>query len=101
MFILGFITLAVFRSIGDAGINAGSDAFALWDGAAWKAIISTIKKWAEILLVVALAGVGLGTNFRSVRALGIKPFMVGLGASLSVGLISYLAITLLGGLVTF
>ncbi|MBC8508518.1 MAG: putative sulfate exporter family transporter [Anaerolineales bacterium] len=101
MFILGFIAMAVFRSIGDAGINAGGEAFALLDGSAWKTLIATIKNWAEVLLVVALAGVGLGTNFRSVRALGIKPFIVGLGASLSVGLISYLAITLLGGLVTF
>ncbi len=101
MFILGFITMVILRSIGDAGINAGADAFGFWDSVTWKEIIATIKKWAEILLVVALAGVGLGTNFRSVKALGIKPFIVGLGASLSVGLISYLAITLLGGLVTF
>ena len=101
MFILGFIAMAVFRSAGDAGINAGTDAFAIWNGSAWAAIISTTKTWAETLLVVAIAGVGLGTNLRSVRALGIKPFIVGLGASLSVGLISYLAITLLGGLVTF
>jgi hypothetical protein len=35
------------------------------------------------------------------KALGIKPFIVGFGASLSVGLVSFIAITLLGGFVTF
>jgi uncharacterized membrane protein YadS len=64
-------------------------------------IIATIKSWAEILLVLALAGVGLSTNFRSIKALGIKPFIVGLGASLAVGIVSFLAITVLGGMVKF
>ncbi len=100
-FILGFLGLAALRSIGDAGLNAGSQAFGLWSESTWSAIITGIKSGAEILLVVALAGVGLGTNFRSIKALGIKPFIVGLTASLSVGVVSYLAITLLGGLVAF
>ena len=101
MFILGFLAVAVVRSIGDAGLNTGGAAFGLWAEQVWNNIISSIKYWAEILLVAALAGVGLGTNFRSIQALGIKPFIVGLGASVSVGLVSYVAITLLGGLVTF
>jgi uncharacterized integral membrane protein (TIGR00698 family) len=101
LFIVGFIFMAILRSGGDAGINAGNPAFGIWSESTWDEIISSIKSWAEILLVVALAGVGLGTNFNSVRALGIKPFLVGLGASLSVGVVSYSAITLLGGLVTF
>jgi uncharacterized membrane protein YadS len=100
-FILGFLGLAVLRSIGDAGLNAGSQAFGTWSEPTWSAIITGIKSGAEILLVVALAGVGLGTNFRSFKALGIKPFLVGLAASLSVGVVSFLAITLLGGLVNF
>jgi uncharacterized integral membrane protein (TIGR00698 family) len=101
VFIFGFLAMAALRSIGDAGINSGVSAFSLLPEATWTAVIATIKSWAEILLIVALAGVGLGTNFHSIKALGIKPFIVGLGASLSVGLVSYLAITLLGGLVTF
>jgi len=101
MFILGFIAMAAFRSIGDAGINSGGSAFGLLAAPIWTAVNATIKSWAEILLVVALAGVGLGTNFRSIKALGIKPFIVGLGASVSVGLISYIAITLLGGFVAY
>ena len=49
----------------------------------------------------ALAGVGLSTDFRSFRGLGIKPFFVGLGAALAVGVVSMIAISLLGDLVTF
>jgi uncharacterized integral membrane protein (TIGR00698 family) len=101
MFILGFLAMAGIRSLGDAAINAGLKAFGMLDSLEWNAIIDFIKSWAGIFLVAALAGVGLNTDFRSFRALGIRPFVVGLGASLAVGLLSYLAISLLGSLVTF
>jgi uncharacterized membrane protein YadS len=100
LFILGFLAMAVIRSLGDAGINAGVNAFGLWDGGAWASIVGFVKTWAGNLLVVALAGVGLSTDFRAFRGLGIKPFIVGLGAALVVGVVSFLAITLMGSLVT-
>jgi len=101
MFILGFLLMAILRSIGDAGINSGGLAYGVWDIGTWDQIIASIKQWAEIFLVAALAAVGLNTNFRSFSALGAKPFLVGLGASLAVGVVSYFAIQLFGGLVTF
>ena len=100
LFVIGFLIMAVIRSVGDAGIKAGGNAFGLWDAGAWKGIYSSVKTWAGNLLVVALAGVGLGTNFRTFRGLGIKPFLVGLGAALLVGGVSFIAISLLGSLVT-
>jgi uncharacterized integral membrane protein (TIGR00698 family) len=100
LFVVGFLFLAALRSIGDAGINAGGAAFGLWDSAAWKSIHDLGKTWAENLMVVALAGVGLSTNFRTFKGLGVKPFLVGLGAALVVGLMSYIAISLLGSFVT-
>jgi len=100
LFVVGFLTLAVIRSIGDAGINAGANAFGLWDSAAWKGIYSFVKTWAGNFLVVALAGVGLSTNFRTFKGLGMKPFLVGLGAALVVGVMSFVAISLLGNFVT-
>ena len=100
VFILGFLLMALFRSIGDAGINAGGQAFGLWDSNTWNEIISVIKHWAEIFLVAALAGVGLSTKFQSLKKLGAKPFLVGLAASLSVGIVSFIAITLLGNWVS-
>jgi uncharacterized integral membrane protein (TIGR00698 family) len=101
VFIVGFLAMAVLRSLGDAGINAGGQAFGILEKTNWSGLISTIKNWAEICLVVALAGVGLSTNFHSFEALGIKPFLVGLCASASVGGISFLAIKLLGNFVIF
>jgi uncharacterized integral membrane protein (TIGR00698 family) len=101
IFILGFLAMAVLRSIGDAGINAGGNAYGIWLSDTWKAVISSIKQWAEIFLVAALAGVGLNTKFKSLKVLGLKPFIVGLGASLSVGIISYISISILGRWVSF
>jgi len=96
LFIVGFLVCAVLRSIGDAGVNAGGNAFGLWGSGAWKGIYGFIKHWAVNFLVVALAGVGLNTSFRTLKGLGIKPFLVGLGAALTVGVVSFIAISLLG-----
>lgn len=96
LFVFGFLAFAALRSIGDAGVNAGVNAFGLWDSAAWKDIYSFVKQWAVNLLVLALAGVGLSTSFRTFKGLGIKPFVVGLGAALMVGVVSFVAISVLG-----
>ena len=99
LFVVGFVVMAVIRSIGDVGINAGGNAFGLWDDAGWIAIYSFVKIWAGNLLVVALAGVGLSTDFRAFKGLGFKPFVVGLCAALVVGVVSFVAISLLGSFV--
>jgi len=95
-FVLGFLLFALLRSVGDAGVQSGGQAFGLWDAAAWNAIHGWIKTWAVNLLVVALAGVGLNTSTRILRGLGIKPFLAGLAAALAVGGISYTLISLIG-----
>jgi uncharacterized integral membrane protein (TIGR00698 family) len=100
LFVLGFLAMAVLRSLGDAMINDGGQAYGLWAAAAWESLHAATQALAENLLVVALAGVGLSTNLRSFRGLGIKPFLAGLGAALIVGFVSLIAISLLGNLVT-
>jgi uncharacterized integral membrane protein (TIGR00698 family) len=101
LFILGFLAIAALRSIGDAGINASGSALGLWEVGPWGDIVGFVKTWAVNLLVVALAGVGLSTSFRMFKGLGIKPFIVGLGAALLVGVVSFAAISLLGAFVSF
>jgi uncharacterized integral membrane protein (TIGR00698 family) len=101
VFIIGFIFMAALRSIGDAGINSGGQAFGILEENVWSELIEFIKSWAGIFLVVALAGVGLSTNFHSFKVLGVKPFLVGLCASVAVGGISFIAIKLLGSFVIF
>ncbi len=101
LFILGFMLFAVLRSIGDAGINGGGRAFGLWGSAAWQGVHTAVKAWAVNFMVVALAGVGLSTSFRTLKGLGIKPFVVGFGAALMVGVVSLITISLLGAFVVF
>lgn len=86
VFILGFIALAILRSIGDyVVVNKNF----MWNAEGWNALCSLIKQWAGYFLAVAMAGVGLGTDIKKLRQLGAKPFFVGLCAALSVGIISF------------
>jgi uncharacterized membrane protein YadS len=101
LFVVGFLVLALARSIGDAGVQGGGNAFGLWGDTTWNGILAAIKHWATNFLVVALAGVGLGTRFQTLKGLGVKPFIVGLGAALMVGLVSFATISLLGSFVTY
>ncbi len=92
VFILGFLIMAVLRSVGDANINIGGRALGFLGKTEWSEIIFLIKKWAEIFLVIALTGVGLSVDLKSFKRLGIKPFLVGLSASAGVGVISFFTI---------
>lgn len=91
LFILGFLALAVVRTVGDATLESGM-AFGLLDAARWADLTGEIKAWAERFLAVAMAGVGLGTSIRLLRGLGLKPFYVGLGAAMAVGIVSLVGI---------
>jgi uncharacterized integral membrane protein (TIGR00698 family) len=95
VFILGFVAMAAFRSVGDAAIDAGGSAFGIWGPEAWDGLVGGIRQAAEYLLATAMAAVGLGTSFSQLRGLGIKPFVVGMAAAASVGLASIALVTLL------
>ncbi len=99
-FVLGFVLLAALRTLGDAGVRGlagmGGQAFWLWDAPSWQAVHASSTTWASYLLTVALAGVGLSTRFAAFRGLGVKPFLVGLGTALAVGIVSVAAIVALG-----
>ncbi|NDJ75273.1 MAG: putative sulfate exporter family transporter [Chloroflexi bacterium] len=94
VFILGFLLLAVVRTVGDETLKQGA-AWGLFGESGWDSLTTATKEWAERFLAVAMAGVGLGTSFKQLRGLGLKPFYVGLAASLSVGVLSVAGIALL------
>jgi uncharacterized integral membrane protein (TIGR00698 family) len=96
-FIIGFVLMAAFRSIGDLTLESGK-AWGVMTESDWSALIGLIRTWAENFLAMAMAGVGLGTSIRELRKLGFKPFYVGLGASLIVGVISLGGIAMLKAL---
>jgi uncharacterized integral membrane protein (TIGR00698 family) len=101
LFVLGFLAMALVRSFGDATLKAAGAAYGIWDVSEWASIIAVTSAWASNLLVVALAGVGLSTNFRTFRGLGFEPFLVGFGAALAVGVVSFITILIIGRQVTF
>lgn len=76
MFVLGFLMLAVLRTV---GVIDGPTA-------------ALLDEVAKACILVALAGVGLSTRLREMRAIGPAPFVAGLGtaallAALSLGAI--------------
>lgn len=88
VFILGFLAMAAFRSIGDAGIESSGSAFGIWGAEAWDDLVHGIRTAAEYSLAMAMAAVGLGTSFTQLKGLGFKPFLVGIAAALAVGVAS-------------
>lgn len=100
VFVLGFIGMALLRSVGDATLPSGR-ALGLFDAAAWKALTTHLgETWgSRYVLGTALAAVGLGTSLSVFRGIGWKPFAVGLAGALAVGLSGLLLALLLGPMV--
>jgi uncharacterized integral membrane protein (TIGR00698 family) len=80
LFVVGFIAMAALRSAGviDAPTAAALDSI------------------ARLLILVALAGVGLSIQVRDLRSVGPRPLALGLAAALAAGGITFAAINLLG-----
>jgi uncharacterized membrane protein YadS len=96
-FVLGFIAMAIVRSIGDAQLANGL-AFGIWDEAGWKEFTKAVgETWGSRALGTAMAAVGLATSFRVFKGVGFKPFLVGLVGALIVGFIGWAMALLLGG----
>jgi uncharacterized integral membrane protein (TIGR00698 family) len=99
VFVLGFILMAVIRSIGDAQLAHGL-AFGLWDKEGWSAFTKAVGEvWGSRALGTAMAAVGLATSFSVFKGVGLKPFVVGLIGALIVGIIGWLMALTLGGYV--
>ena len=91
-----FILFSILRSLGDFTLGQQGEAFALFiTSANWSVIIKQIKETAEICLVIAMAAVGLSTDLRQLKNLGIRPFYVGLSTALAVGIVSLIGVYIL------
>lgn len=78
-FVVGFLAMAGLRTFGDS----------LWaDSEYWTFLLSQANVLAKFLIVTAMAGVGLLTNFTEMKRIGAKPFLVGLAASLIMAVFS-------------
>lgn len=88
LFVIGFLAMTALRTIGDLGDRA----FGVLDPAAWTAFVGGAETASELGLLLAMAAVGLGTDLRRMRALGLRPLAMGLAAAATVGVVSYLVI---------
>jgi uncharacterized membrane protein YadS len=91
LFIVGFAAMSLLRTVGDMSERA----FGVFEPAQWKAIVGFLKQVATYCLAVAMAAVGLGTSIKGLRAIGLKPLMVGLFSALLVGVVSFTLVSVL------
>ena len=83
-FVVGFLLMAGLRTMGDN----------LWlNDAIWQTVLSFGKAASKQLIVLAMAAVGLKTSLQTMKQIGgIKPFVVGLIASITMAVLSLLII---------
>lgn len=95
VFVLGFLALALFRTVGDAMLAGDSGAFLWWTTPeSWAGFHAGVKQTAAYLLSLAIAAAGLSTDFRKLRRLSLRPFLIGFVAAAVVGLVSFLLVTI-------
>jgi len=85
VFVLGFIAMAAFRTLGDMG---DLPFWGLLSVSAWDSLLAGASSLSAWCLTVAMASVGLGTQLSRLRGLGLRPLGAGLAAALVVGLLS-------------
>ncbi|MBO1913731.1 putative sulfate exporter family transporter, partial [Microvirga sp. 3-52] len=89
LFVIGFLFLALIRTIGDLTVANTGSAFGFFSEKTWEGFYSSWSSFGSTyLLGIAMAGVGLSTNFSVFKGLGIKPFYIGMIAAVSVGIVS-------------
>ncbi|QUW22062.1 putative sulfate exporter family transporter [Sporosarcina sp. Marseille-Q4063] len=101
LFVIGFLLLALTRTIGDLTVGNSGSAFGFLSKSTWEGFYNSWSSFGSTyLLGIAMAGVGLSTNFAVFKGLGIKPFYIGMIAAVSVGIVSLTLISLFGHLIT-
>ena len=85
-FVLGFIGMIFLRNIGDQIFEIQN-----YNTDTWNAFIKYTKDIAKICLSMAMAAVGMSTNLSELKSMGYKPFVVGLIAATTVGIVSIIS----------
>ena len=86
-FVIGFIGMIILRNIGDQLFITGSNSYIVWIN-----LIEYFKTLATVFLTMAMAAVGISINLSELKSMGYKPFIVGLIAAITVGIISIIYI---------
>lgn len=101
-FVVGFLGMAVLRTIGDAMVTRTGVAYGLFDADRWPVVTAFVGDTlaSRLLLGTAMAAVGLSTSLAVFKGVGLKPFLVGLAGAFVVGLVGMLMAVLFGRYVT-
>ena len=86
-FVLGFIGMIIVRNIGDQIFTLENGNYEFW-----KTLINYIKSLATVFLTMAMAAVGISINLNELKSMGYKPFVVGLIAAVTVGIVSIVSL---------
>ena len=86
-FVLGFIGMIILRNLGDQFFSLENNNIHIWSE-----FISYLKILTTIFLTMAMAAVGISINLSELKSMGYKPFIVGLIAATTVGIISIIYI---------
>jgi len=86
-FVLGFIGMIIVRNLGDQFFSIENNNFYIWSK-----FIEYLKILATVFLTMAMAAVGISINLSELKSMGYKPFIVGLIAAITVGIISLIYI---------
>ena len=86
-FVLGFIGMIIVRNLGDQFFTSESNNYVIWIN-----LIEYLKILATVFLTMAMAAVGISINLSELKSMGYKPFIVGLIAAITVGIISIIYI---------
>ncbi len=100
LFVLGFLAMALARTAGDAGLDAkgGGAALGMFAAADWGALTRGLEHaGAHWGLGCAMAGLGLTTDFRVLRGMGLRPLWLGALTALAVGALALGLAALVGG----
>jgi len=89
-FVLGFIGMIIVRNLGDQFLSIENSNYETYE--IWKNFIGYIKTLATVFLTMAMAAVGISINLNELKSMGYKPFVVGLIAAVTVGVISLIYI---------
>ena len=86
-FVLGFIGMIILRNLGDQFFSLENNNIYIWSK-----FIEYLKVLTTVFLTMAMAAVGISINLSELKSMGYKPFIVGLIAASTVGIISLIYI---------
>ena len=80
--------MIIVRNLGDQFFSTENNNFYIWSK-----FIEYLKILTTVFLTMAMAAVGISINLGELRSMGYKPFIVGLIAAVTVGIISLISVS--------